>query len=71
MADICRAVDISPDRIRINVSTSVKGIKTYDATIETWQGMDHALAEHDRLVVELDKRYPAGGNVNHKLNGEK
>lgn len=62
---------ITADRIRINISTSVKGVKTYDATIETWQGMDHALAEHDRLVAELDSRYPAGGNVNHKLNGDK
>ena len=67
MADIWQEVDITPDRIRINVSTSVKGIKTYDATIETWQGMDHALAEHDRLVAELDQRYPAGGNVNYKI----
>ena len=49
---------INPDRIRINVSTSVKGIKTYDATVETYQGMDHALKEHDKLTTELDKRYP-------------
>mgnify|MGYP003147585492 FL=1 len=47
-----------PDRIRINVSTSVKGVKTYDATVETHQGMDHAVAEHKKLVAILDGLYP-------------
>tara|TARA_Y100001968_G_C19376575_1_gene727977 strand:+ start:720 stop:968 length:249 start_codon:yes stop_codon:yes gene_type:complete len=61
-------------RVRINVGTSVKGVKTYDATvevlgheledmtrlhIETLSSM--CLAEHDKLIAMLDKRYPAGG----------
>ena len=50
-------IDIPHDRIRINLSTSVKGIKTYDVTIETHQGKDHALKEHDKLISEMDKRY--------------
>ena len=46
-------------RIRTNVSTSVKGIKTFDATVEmTGEGVtkEIVLAEHDALVKELDKR---------------
>ena len=49
-------------RIRVNVSTSVKGVKTFDATVEmTGEGVtkETVLAEHDELVQELDKRYPA------------
>ena len=49
-------------RIRVNVSTSVKGIKTFDATVEmTGEGVtkEMVLAEHDALVQELDQRYPA------------
>jgi len=49
-------------RIRTNVSTSVKGVKTYDATVEmTGEGVtkEMVLAQHDALVQELDKRYPA------------
>lgn len=46
-------------RYRINISTSVKGIKTYDCTVDL-QGasMEEVLAESDKLVAELDKRYP-------------
>ena len=59
-------------RVRINVSTSTKGVKTYDGTvevigheladmtrlhIETLTSM--CLAEHDKLIAMLDKRYPA------------
>ena len=51
-------IDIPPDRIRINLSISVKGVKTYDVTLETHQGKDHALKEHDKLISEMDKRYP-------------
>jgi hypothetical protein len=51
-------------RIRINVSTSVKGVKTFDATVEH-QGegatIEAALAESDQLVAELDQRYPKEG----------
>lgn len=46
-------------RYRINVSTSVKGIKTYDCTTDIEGGtMEEVLAESDRLVASLDKRYP-------------
>ena len=47
-------------RYRINISTSVKGVKTYDCTVDM-QGasMDEVLAESDALVEQLDKRYPA------------
>tara|TARA_R110000823_G_scaffold138626_2_gene268193 strand:+ start:152 stop:349 length:198 start_codon:yes stop_codon:yes gene_type:complete len=53
-------------RVRINVSVSVKGIKTHDSTIELEDEeisklpkfVDQALQESDRLVNELDRRYP-------------
>ncbi len=45
-------------RYRINVSRSVKGVMTYDCTVET-DSMDKTLADSDQLVSELDKRYPA------------
>ena len=51
------------DRIRINISTSVKGIKTYDCTVETHEGMAVALRMSDTLIEQLDKRYPAGGRL--------
>ena len=46
-------------RYRVNISTSVKGIKTYDCTVDL-QGftMEETLAESDKLVAALDKRYP-------------
>ena len=48
-------------RYRINVSTSVKGIKTWDATVEIAGSeitQEEVLAESDALIKELDKRYP-------------
>ena len=46
-------------RYRVNVSTSVKGIKTYDCTVDmNGFEMDEVLAESDKLVAELDNRYP-------------
>ncbi len=46
-------------RYRINISTSTKGVKTYDCTTEIINGtMEEVLAESDKLVLELDKRYP-------------
>ena len=61
-------------RIRINVGTSVKGVKTYDATVEllmpsVYRGdpvfqleaqahLEQALNESDMLIAELDRRYP-------------
>ena len=47
-------------RYRVNVSTSVKGIKTFDCTVDAENfTMDEVLAESDKLVAELVKRYPA------------
>lgn len=59
-------------RYRVNISTSVKGIKTYDCTVEQSEsapnggdGLNSAqlrsaiLEESDALVAELEKRYPA------------
>lgn len=57
-------------RYRVNVGTSVKGVKTYDCTVEInitndesdsyppEYLKDKSLAESDALVAELDKRYP-------------
>ncbi len=46
-------------RYRVNVSTSVKGIKTFDCTVDMLNApMEEVLAESDRLVAELAKRYP-------------
>lgn len=48
-------------RIRIEVSTSVKGVKTYSCTCEMLDTtQEEVLAESDALVVALDKRYPPG-----------
>jgi hypothetical protein len=53
-------------RYRINVSTTVKGVKTYDCTVEL-TGLDDdngitnqasVLTRSDAMVAELDKRYP-------------
>ena len=49
-------------RIRCELSTSVKGVKTYSCTVEkSGEGVTNemVLAQHDSLVQELDKRYPA------------
>jgi len=47
-------------RHRINISTSVKGIKTYDVTVEMVDSTkEEVLAESDALVLALDERYPA------------
>ena len=46
-------------RRRINISTSVKGVKTWDATVDYENGtLEEVLAESDNLVAELEKRYP-------------
>lgn len=46
-------------RYRINVSTSVKGIKSYDCTVDiAGCTQQEVLTESDALVAELDKRYP-------------
>ena len=46
------------DRIRINVSTSVKGVKTYDCTVESQHGIDYTFDLHRQLVAKLDSEYP-------------
>ena len=47
-------------RYRVNVSTSVKGIKTFECTVDAENfTMDEVLAESDKLVSELTNRYPA------------
>jgi len=51
-------------RYRVNVGTSVKGVKTYDCTVEISGDVDRdvlcdvIMAESDALVTELAKRYP-------------
>ena len=47
-------------RYRINVSTSVKGVLTWDCTCDG-QGFtkEELLAESDALVAQLKSRYPA------------
>ncbi len=46
-------------RYRVNISTSVKGIKTYDCTVDMEGAtMEEVLAASDKLVQELDTRYP-------------
>ena len=46
-------------RTRIEVSISVKGVKTYDCTVERLDATDEeTLADSDKLVAALDKRYP-------------
>lgn len=47
-------------RYRVNVSTSVKGVKTWECTVDA-EGltMEETLAESDKLVAALDSKYPA------------
>jgi len=47
-------------RRRVNISTSVKGIKTFDCTVDILNGTEEeVLAESDSLVEKLSQRYPA------------
>ena len=46
-------------RYRVNVSTSVKGIKTFECTVDmSGFPMEMVLTESDKLVAELQQRYP-------------
>ena len=46
-------------RYRVQVSTSVKGVKTWECTVDGQNyTMEEVLAESDKLVSELSKRYP-------------
>ena len=49
-------------RYRIAISTSVRGIKTFDCTVDA-EGLtqEEILKRSDDLVKELDARYPPGG----------
>ena len=54
MAEIERSL-----RRRINVSISVKGIKTWECTTDgTGYSMEELLEKSDALVAELEARYP-------------
>lgn len=45
-------------RYRVNVSISVKGVKTWDCTVDgTEYTMEEVLERSDALVKELEKRY--------------
>jgi len=56
-------------RYRVGVSTSVKGVKTYDCTVEAVDGDDDTvtpedvLRRSDGLVEALDRRYPPTGGA--------
>jgi len=46
-------------RYRINVSTSVKGVKTWDCTVDGLNlSQEDVLIFSDQLVLQLEKRYP-------------
>mgnify|MGYP001573795880 CR=1 FL=1 len=46
-------------RFRVNVSTSVKGVKTWECTVDCENmGQVEVLALSDGLVAQLEKRYP-------------
>ncbi len=46
-------------RYRVNISTSVKGVKTWDCTCDgEGYEMDEILAKSDELVKKLEARYP-------------
>ncbi len=46
-------------RRRINISTSVKGVKTFDCTVEGDNiTLKALLKESDKLVKQLELRYP-------------
>jgi len=46
-------------RRRVNISISVKGVKTWDATVEILDATnEEVLAESDSLIKALELRYP-------------
>jgi hypothetical protein len=49
----------SGKRIRVNVSRTSKGARSFEATVEMNDAsIEEALAESDRLVAQLEARYP-------------
>lgn len=52
----------APMRVRVKVSTTSKGLKSWECTVdggESGMSADEVLAESDRLVAELEAKYPA------------
>ena len=50
-------------RIRVNVDISVKGVVTWSSTVEMCDTpINEVLAESDRLVEKLKRRYPLEAN---------
>ena len=46
-------------RYRVNVSISVKGVKTWECTVDgEGYEMDEILGKSDELVSKLEQRYP-------------
>ncbi len=63
--EVIGAMVRDPIRIRINVGTSTKGVKTYDCTVEVNDYVMNieeianlVLQQSDELVAKLDQRYP-------------
>lgn len=56
--------DSGKDRYRVNVSRTATGKYTWDCTVEhlveaeDYDSIGHLLSESDRLVSELQSRYP-------------
>lgn len=46
-------------RYRVKVETTSKGLKSYSCTVEMeGASMEKVIEESDKLVAEMDKRYP-------------
>ena len=55
-----RTAEAGSPRRRISVSTTSKGLFSWDCTVEHMGGtLEDAIAESDALVAELRRRYPA------------
>ena len=54
MAEVTKSL-----RYRVNVSTSVKGVKTWECTVDgEGYSQREVLLESDQLVASLESRYP-------------
>lgn len=48
-------------RYRVNVSTSVKGVKTWDCTVDgEGYSLEEILDKSNELVIRLEQKYPIG-----------
>ena len=55
MAEVQKSI-----RYRVNISISTKGQRTWDCTVDGENfSMDEVLTESDKLVKQLEGRYPA------------